>query len=70
MTDLYLEQLDVANAEGDLETVMWLLGEIAKYAGLLYAQQEKAEEAAAYEAEQAAKREEEEKAAAAQAILD
>jgi len=69
MTDLYLEQLDVANAEGDLETVMWLLGEIAKYAGLLYAQQEKAEESAAFEAEMEAARLEEEKAAAAAAAL-
>jgi hypothetical protein len=32
-----LADLAVANAEGDLESVMWLLGEIAKYAGLLYA---------------------------------
>jgi len=70
MTDLYLEQLDVAVAENDLETVMWLLGEIGKYAGLLYANQEKAEEAAAYEAEQEAIRLEEEKAARAQAALD
>lgn len=70
MTDLYLEQLDVANAEGDLETVMWLLGEIGKYAGLLFAQQEKADEAAAYEAEQALKAEEEAKAAREQAALE
>jgi hypothetical protein len=70
MTDLYLEQLATANAEGDLESVMWLLGEIGKYAGLLYAQQEKGAEAAAYEAEMEAERLAEEKAATAQAALD